>query len=158
MGRRVSFLVTIVILFVACTKVESESVDAGLNSSAAWSVQFSISGGFAGVRQHLEVYQNGRLIAVDEKLDKKVTGELATKDVAEIQKLVKWRTGNLSPLPEKSRGSGCFDCFVYTVVSTLDGKKISKNYTGLNLVAENEKQLVSVLSKVLHDQLGKVKQ
>ncbi|MDX5151287.1 MAG: hypothetical protein R3188_02335 [Acidiferrobacterales bacterium] len=154
-GRRISFLVSITILIIACSKVENGSVDAGLDSVATWSVQLSVSGGFAGVRQQLEVNQNGRVIAVDEKFDKTITSILGSEDFTQIRKLVEWRTSTLSSSPEKLRGADCIDCFIYTLVSTLDGKKVSKQYGGLNLVDEHERQLIRILSKVLHEQLNR---
>lgn len=156
--RGIGLLVSIFIFIVACSRMNNGSgADKGPDSSPTWSVQLSISGGFAGVRQHLEVNQDGRVVAVDEKLGKKVNGKLRPQDLTKIQKLVEWRTATLSSLPEKPRRSGCFDCFVYKVSSTWDGKKIDKQYSGLNLVNDNERQLIQDLSRVLRDQLGSIK-
>ena len=156
-GRSIGFLVSLSILMVACSEVDSGNTSAGLNSSLAWAVQFSVSGGFAGVRQRLEINQDGRVIAVDEKIDKTVIGKLGSQDFKQIQKLVVWRTATLSSSPEKPGGTDCFDCFIYTIESKLDGKKISKIYSGLNFVEENERHMIQVLSRVLREALNKTK-
>jgi len=142
------------ILTVACSRADVGSENQRSASSATWSVEFSVSGGFAGVRQRLEVYQNGRVISVDEKLKKSVTSNLDQQDFAEMQKLVEWRTATLSSSPEKSRDFNCYDCYNYTVVSTLNGKKISRQYGGLSIARNNERKLIQLLSKVLHEQLS----
>jgi len=153
-GPWISVLVSIMILTVACSRSDIGSEEGRSASSATWSVEFSVSGGFAGVRQRLEVYQNGRVISVDEKLKKSVTSNLDQQDFAEMQKLVEWRTATLSSSPEKSRDSNCYDCYNYTVVSTLNGKRISRQYGGLNIARNNERKLIQLLSKVLHEQLS----
>lgn len=153
----ISVLVSIMILTVACSRADVGSEDGRSASSTIWSVEFSVSGGFAGVRQRLEVYQNGRVISVDEKLKKSVTSNLDQQDFAEMQKLVEWRTATLSSSSEKSRNFNCYDCYNYIVVSTLNGKKISRQYGELNFAMNNERKLIQLLSKVLREQLSKGK-
>jgi len=145
------------LLTVACSRADPGSDDGRSALSTTWSVEFSVSGGFAGVRQHLEVYQNGRVTGVDEKLKKSVTGNLDQQDFAEMQKLVEWRTVTLSSAQEKSRDLNCYDCYNYSVVSTLNGRKISRQYGGLNITENNERKLIQLLSKVLREQLSNSK-
>jgi len=152
--RKSSLLVSIILLTFACSKAGIRGTGAGPALSTTWSVQLSVSGGLAGVRKFVEVNQNGRVIAVDEKLDITVSGKLSLQDLWQIQRLVERRNGTRTVEPGASRGSGCFDCFIYTLVSILHGQKISKQYNGLNLENENERQLIQVLSKILDGQLN----
>jgi hypothetical protein len=150
--RGVATLLSAAFLIAACgtTKVQDAAADMGTTTS--WSVRLAVSGGFAGVRQQIEVDQDGRLSLDDEKLKKHVDGQLKPPELKKLASLV--RSSFAAPPAGKSGRSKCFDCFDYTLTLKADGQTIQRRYDNLSIVGSSDYRLVHMLSSTMARQLS----
>jgi hypothetical protein len=150
--RGVATLLSAAFLIAACgtTKVQDAAADTGTTTS--WSVRLAVSGGFAGVRQQIEVDQDGRLSVDDEKRKKHIDGQLKAPDLEKLDTLVK--AALATPPAGKSGRSKCFDCFDYTLTLKADGQTIQRRYDNMSVVGSSDYRLVHMLSSTMARKLS----
>jgi hypothetical protein len=119
----------------------------------SWAVTLHVTGGFAGVRQQLEVDHTGQVKAVDEKLGRTSTGRMKASQLQELGGLV------LSALADNNsstakRKSACADCYSYVLVLTGQGRTITRNYDNLTIIDSGDYGLVHELLSLMRQHLS----
>jgi hypothetical protein len=151
---RLYMLVVLMMAFAACSAgagngpnspsgVTSES---GGNQTTMWRIQFTQSGGFAGMQRELAVTSAGEATAKDLRRNREVKVRLDDGEVTRLRTL-------LAQAPESAAASGlgsqCRDCFEYAVDATVDGQRIAARVVDTQLDASGFRPLVNALVDIL---------
>lgn len=115
-------------------------------------VKFEASGGFAGIRQSLDIRHDGTFVARDEKLKKEVRGLLDTTTLNEL--VTAFRS---SDTKEKINKPGsikrCADCLQYSIRASVDNRDYQVNINSVSAGTSEYDQVVRFLSKTLRESL-----
>jgi hypothetical protein len=85
-----------------------------------WIIDFERTGGFAGRSVSMRLSSSGQLIAIDEDLGTKVTTEVLSEELMEIEQSLM----EACPFPIESPFMICPDCFLYTLTISVNGDQI----------------------------------
>jgi hypothetical protein len=140
----------------ACTLTSTTaSPVAGTNqaSQAApsdWKLEFTRSGGFAGLRQKLWLSSNGELRAVDERKSIEVSRRALLSEVEKAGELM----AKACPFEPKPQAEECRDCFNYNLDVELDGQKYSMQASDSSKPSVDLQALIVFLVSTLEQTLG----
>lgn len=114
-------------------------------SSSAWKLALTQSGGFAGVNLKVTVSSDGRLIAENQKSGTKITKEL---DAATLDRL----SGSVAALVASARRprqpSACADCFLYDLQATSGSRSVHLEADDTTLWASGAQDLIALLVRL----------
>jgi hypothetical protein len=114
-------------------------------SAASWDVSLDQSGGFAGVRFHLEISSDGRLSAENQKTGQRVTQDL---DAATLEKLSGLVSALASSAPQAPQQSNCADCFLYDLRVTSGARSVHVQADDTTLGASGARELIALLMQL----------
>jgi hypothetical protein len=109
-----------------------------------WMLKLTQTGGFAGVKLHVQVSSDGSLTADDQRTGRQVSQTLPPEIVAQIASQV----GPLlqaTPVPARA---GCADCFLYRLEFTSEGKTASLEADDTTLSDSGAADLVKLLQQL----------
>ena len=115
--------------------------------SGDWTLKFTQSGGFAGVKLIAQVSSDGRLTAEDQRSGRSVSQTLPPEAVAQIAAQVPHVMQGTRVRPN----SGCADCFLYRLEFTSGGQTVSLEADDTTLSDSGAAELVKLLQQ-LRDQ------
>lgn len=116
-------------------------------------VEFTLRGGFAGLRQRLAIDDNGWISAQDEKRGKTVRAHLDPARLASIR--AAFMNIDAEAAAVKSlRDTRCRDCFHYTIQATIDGKRYRNGASSTTLSDSPYGDLIKSLSQILRETLS----
>jgi hypothetical protein len=115
----------------------------------------SLSGGFAGLLQHLSVTSRGTLIAVDRKAGRQVEQTLSSEQLRELDALLTRlesapATENPPTMPNR-----CADCIEYQLQITVSDRRYSDRFRSGEKVSPTYGDLASYLSSLLRQALAR---
>ena len=117
-------------------------------------VEYSMSGGFAGIRQSLTIQDTGQIEAHDEKYGKVVRGQLDAARLARLRAtLIKISANSETTSPRL--GTGCTDCYQHTVKATFGDRRFQVYMNSMALQASPNGELVRTLSLILREVLSR---
>jgi hypothetical protein len=140
------------LLASACAPTNAQTTTADDAAAGPWSVALLVTGGFAGVHQHIEIDHNGQVSVDDDKRKKHVDGQLKAPQLKKLESLV--QAALAAPPAGKTGRSKCFDCFNYTLTLKTDGKTIERRYDNMSVVGSSDYRLVHMLSSTMARQLS----
>lgn len=153
-GRAVSLgnflLLPACFAFCACA---AESTAVHGQNTLGGRIEFSMSGGFAGIRQGLTVDDTGQTITNDEKRGLSIRGQLDAVRLAELRTAFKAIDVEDGTMTQRS-GSRCADCFQYTIEATIGGRhhRAAMNSTSIHKSPYGD--IVKILSQILREMLS----
>lgn len=151
LSEKVSLIVLLACcMFGACKAVETV---APLQTTPGGQVEFSVSGGFAGIRQSLTVDGTGLIVARDDKRGKVVRGQLDPARLAEIW-AVFMKINPEAGATTQRLDARCKDCFQYTIMSTAGGRRHRASVSSAALSASPYGEVVKSLSQILRETLS----
>ncbi|MGD8634422.1 MAG: hypothetical protein PVF85_12680 [Anaerolineales bacterium] len=107
-----------------------------------WSLNFSYSGGFAGLDRALTLNADGRATAVDRRGDVESSGENTAGELEQLEASLL----EVCPQTSTTRSKPCPDCFTYSLsLSTSQGRPIDVRLSDGD---EIEPELLSLLSQL----------
>lgn len=109
-----------------------------------WSVKMTLSGGFAGVMQSIEVDANGNYTVKDERSASVNQGKLPAEELSKLEELV----AALEITAPQSR-STCADCFLYAIEVQSNGKKMIVNADDMTLEETGIEPLAQFLRELM---------
>ncbi len=121
-------------------------LDSACDVPAQWSIQFSRSGGFAGVDKSLALDSGGNLTVQSERPAVNVRKTISGDQVNTISGLL----AGACPFEMKPNEMGCSDCFLYTLNVQMDGQTYRMLATDVTLT-EDVHPLITALSQILQD-------
>ncbi len=137
MSRKI-FLIVTALLLASC---------ASSAPAIEWTtIKMSQSGGFIGLSRSIEISADGKYIAVDNRANKTVNGELSADELFALNKLV---AGYKSANVMKPENTGCADCFVYDLQIQGSGKNISAQLNDVTLPKSGMEALVNFLRETI---------
>lgn len=99
------------------------------SSPAEWKIDFTRSGGIAGLSQLVAISSNGSVIVQD--LQKEEIHE-STISPSEVKKIAAMLV-QACPFEVKRSNNGCADCFEYTLKVFMDGRRYSWESNDINI-------------------------
>lgn len=137
------------VFLTACSapNTATPSVPASMGQEASWSVQFSMSGGFAGLQRSVELSSTGQMTVIDRKEGRQVTVQIPE---AEMEAISSWVL-QAQPVPPPARLPACRDCFEYEVTIHRGGEALSFWYDDATLEGAELAPLINTLAR-LQDQ------
>ena len=115
-----------------------------------WTIEFVVSGGFAGIEHRLEIDSTGAYQAQDAQTGTKVEGSLP----AETMALLEAQLPALCGVGEAGRPPACADCFQYALEVTSGGATYSIVLNDVSLSQSTAAPLVGTLLQILNEALG----
>lgn len=148
----VIFLIIPLIVSVSCASAKANSSPLA-EKQKKWVIEYTISGGFAGIRRQLAINSSGHLTASDQKLRKNIEQQISQKQLAEIVNILVQYNFSLSNDNISKLSNRCADCFVYTLNLTADGSKGKITVNDLSLKDSKYIALINLLSTMLEQAL-----
>jgi hypothetical protein len=102
----------------------------------------TLSGGIAGLKRSIHVSADGSYVAIDERIGKQVTGDLAEDELSELESLLSTLQVSAPDNP-----SVCADCFEYEVEIETGGRKMIVKADDLTLGDSGAGSLVQFLQE-----------
>lgn len=136
-------------LLVACKTVESVTPP---RVTLGGQVRFSLSGGFAGIRQHLTIDDTGRIQVRDERRGKTVHGQLDPARLAAIRAAFMNIDPEAGPV-KTPMDTRCRDCLYCSIQATVDGRH-HRASAATTFSHSPYGELAASLSRILHETLG----
>ncbi len=147
------YFIILSIMPASCTTAGTNSSQKAEGKKLSWTIEYSISGGFAGIRRQLIINSSGHLTAKDQKLKKDVGQQISQKQLAEIINILEQLNYSLD-MENASKLSGrCADCFIYTLSITADDRKEKITLNDLSLQGSKHSELIRLLSTMLDQAL-----
>jgi hypothetical protein len=115
-----------------------------------WMIKLTQSGGFMGLSRSIEISSGGKFTIMDEKINKKVTGEFPADELSAINKLV---SSSKYIAPAKSDGMSCADCFIYDLEIQGNGEKFTAQLNDISLPNSGLESLVTHLRGLIETNL-----
>jgi hypothetical protein len=118
-------------------------------------IEFSVGGGFAGVRQGLTIDDAGVIDAHDEKRGTTVRAQLAPERLAAIRAAFQ----KIEPDAAVAHppGARCADCFRYSIRATVGGRSHAVAVSSVTVQASHYGEIVSALAQILRETLSRTK-
>lgn len=147
--------VGLVVLLACCTLGACKTVETvtPLQATLSGQVEFSVSGGFAGIRQSLTVDSTGLIVARDDRRGKVARGQLDPARLAEIWEVLMSVNAEAGATTQRL-DARCVDCFQYTIMSTTGGRRHRANVSSTALSASPYGEVVKSLSQILRDTIS----
>jgi hypothetical protein len=111
-------------------------------SGGEWTIHMTHSGGIMGLSRLIEISSDGKFTVMDERAEKKITGELSVDELSKINEQVmsfKYIRAN------KPDGGGCADCFIYDLEIQRNGEEYAVQLNDISLPNSGLAPLVSYL-------------
>lgn len=99
------------------TPMPTQSLDCQLPKE--WKIDFSLSGGFAGLSRSLSISSNGSAVAQDLRTGKRNVSVISQDDLNNIAGML----AEACPFERKQMDGGCADCFEYKLNIFMDSKQ-----------------------------------
>lgn len=154
-GKFVTFILIISIISFACTSPaanSSISTERDNEKSRAWMIEYSISGGFAGINRQLALSSSGLMTVTNEKIKKHIEYKASPEQLTEITNILEqldFSANDKSP----SILSKCADCFRYSLSIKKDDKKGGVVLDDISLQGSKYIQLIRLLSSLMDEAL-----
>lgn len=154
-GKFVTFIFMLSMISFACTSPaanNSISTERDNETSRTWMIEYSISGGFAGINRQLALSSNGLMTVTDEKIKKHIEHKVSQEQLKEISNILEqldFSAHDKSP----SILSKCADCFRYSLSIKKDDKKGGIVLDDLSLQGSKYIQLIRLLSSLMDESL-----
>ena len=138
------------IFFVTCSVPSSPSplvyatATIEPKTSKGWQIKFTMSGGFAGLRRSIELFNSGQMIATDQKTNKQINVQVPE---AEMEKISFWVIHAQPALPVPRR-SNCKDCFEYEMTIYREGGEILSFW--FNDITLEKNELAPLINTLAH--------
>ena len=146
------FFAILFIMPVYCTAAGTSNSPSA-EKQKKWVIEYTISGGFAGIRRQLTINSSGHLTATDQKLRKNIEQQISQKQLAEIVNILVQYNFSLRNDSISKLSNRCADCFVYTLNLTEDGSKGKITVNDLSLKDSKYIALINLLSTMLDQAL-----
>jgi len=149
MQPRLAFIVACCVLGACKTVDFAASAQATLGGQ----VEFYLSGGFAGIRQSLEIDDSGTIVVQDKKRGNIVRGQLESVRLADLRAAfmkIDVEPGSTS----RQLGTRCADCYQYTINATVGGKHHHVAVNSAVLQTSPYGEIVQSLAQILHETLS----
>lgn len=118
-------------------------------SSPAWTLNFSLKGGFAGFDRALTVNSSGQATVTDVRTGKTAEVKLSAEQLSQLQQLAAKAVFQPSAEP-----GVCADCFVYTLeIDSGTGIPFTAQVDDTNLEASGLAPLIDFLRSVMDNAL-----
>ncbi len=114
-----------------------------------WTVGLSVTGGFAGVDQHLDLDQTGAYTAADLRQDRNVEGFLPPETVADVAELLP----TVCDATGSERLPPCADCFTYSLEVLLNQSRYSFVANDVSLSESPAAELTGLMNQLLSSAL-----
>ncbi len=138
-------ILALAVFLAACSPRSSFSTPQPLPSPGAnWSVQLTQSGGFIGVHLTVQVTNDGRLTAEDQRAGRTVTQDLPPGAMANLRHLY---SGLTVPTPGPVQ-SACADCFLYDLRLTSDGQTLQFHADDTTLASSGAAEMIAYLQQL----------
>ena len=127
----------------------------GKQDSGSWTIEYEVSGGFAGIRRQLNLSGNGRIIASDLKRKRRVEQQAPPEQLVKIAEALSKIDLSRLPATGPKLSNRCADCFQHalTVANADQHYKLYVDDTTLKDPACAE--LIGLLSSLLNQALVK---
>ena len=151
MQRMMLFLLLAVLLSACGARITTPGGDilSAPPVSADWTIQFSYSGGIAGMNRKLEINSSGQGTVTDERTGKTAKIQLTTGQLSQLRKFA-----TESVYQPATKPSACADCFVYTIqIESGSGKPFAAQVDDVNLESSGLASLVEFMRSVTDNAL-----
>jgi hypothetical protein len=134
--------------------VPSGAADAPAGTAAAqrtvaWEIEYTRSGGFAGIRQRLQVSSSGTLTAADLNRNISIEQRASSDQLSGIAGMLeKMDAGGMTERAPAIRNV-CRDCFQHALTVVIDGREYTQRLDDLSLPGSPAAPLIGVLSSLL---------
>lgn len=154
-----SLLLLTLVALTACSLGEpaaSRGQDDNLVAASvrSWTVDYTLSGGFAGLMQRLSVTSGGKLVAVDNRSGRQVEKTLAHPLLQELDALLLQLESAPAAQSRPAIASRCADCIEYRLQAAINGEPYGYTARSGESMPPANAQLNSYLSSLLRQTLA----
>lgn len=119
------------------------------NGNEPWEIHLATSGGFAGVRQSLELNSSGSGTVRDDKADKRVPFQVSQAQLDELTALVNDSLNSSHSVESNT----CIDCFQYDLSVAKGDRSLKLTVNDFNLEKSGLHALIHTLTVLQNDLL-----
>jgi hypothetical protein len=109
-----------------------------------WQIEFTFSGGIAGLRRIVELSDTGQLTVTDQKINRRVAAHVSETELSEIATLV----ANAQSVTPSGRLPNCRDCFEYGLGISMDGQRFLFKVNDMSLTESGLESLIKALVRL----------
>ena len=125
----------------------------GKQHSEYWTINYEVSGGFAGIRRQLNVSNDGSFVASDLKRKRRVEQQASPEQIVKIADALSKIDFAQLPAMEPKLSSRCADCFHHKLTVTKDDQPHKLNFDDTTLKDPACAALIGLLSTMLNQAL-----
>lgn len=118
-----------------------------------WVIEYSISGGFAGIYHQLTLSKEGHLSATDQKTKKHVELQASKDQLAKITGILEQINFSVDANAPSKLSGRCADCFQYSLTLTANSRKGAVMLNDLSLNDSKYAALIRLLSTMMNQAL-----
>jgi hypothetical protein len=127
----------------------------GKQHSEYWTIDYAVSGGFAGIRRLLNLSGNGRIVASDLKRKRRVEQQASSEQLVKIADALSMIDFSRLQATGPKLSSRCADCFQHELTVVKDGQHHKLYFDDTTLKDPACAELISLLSSILNQALVK---
>ncbi len=149
--------------FIILSITPASCASAGTNSSLStehhaekpksWIIEYTISGGFAGIHRHLTLNSSSQLTATDKKFKKLTEQQISQEQLMEIANILEQLNFSINEKNASRLGGKCADCFQYSLTLTANSRKGAIILNDLSLNDSKYAALIRLLSTMMDQAL-----
>jgi hypothetical protein len=109
-----------------------------------WKLKLTQSGGFAGVNLTVEIDSHGQLTATDKRTGRTVSQSLPADTMRRLSQLY----SQVSLTTPRGPGSGCADCFIYSLELSSGGRPMQIQLDDTTLAGSGMADLIQQLQQL----------
>ena len=158
-------LTPLFISFIILSITPASCTSAGTNSSPSteriaekpksWVIEYSVSGGFAGIHHQLTLSKDGRLTVTNQKTMKHVELQASQEQLAKITGILEQLNFSVDTKTPSKLSGHCADCFQYSLTLTANSRKGAIILNDLSLNDSKYAVLIRLLSTMMDQALKK---
>jgi len=127
----------------------------GKQHSGSWTIEYEVSGGFAGIRRHLKLSSDGRLSVTDLKQKKHIEQQASSEQLAEIANLLTKIDFSRAPGTRPLFSNRCADCFQHVLTTVVKGQRNTLAFDDITLKDSESAPLTRLLVSMINQALVK---
>lgn len=139
--------ILLALIISACAEMQPEQPTQSIEcqSPIEWKIDFSLSGGFAGVSQSLSISSDGSMIKQDLRKGERFESTLSSEELGKIAGML----AQACPFEGIRMNNRCADCFEYKLNVIMNSKRYSLETNEIS-VPDNLSSLIEYLGSFVN--------
>jgi hypothetical protein len=145
----ISFIILSIIPAACGASASKSDKEEYLKKTKSWTIEYTVSGGFAGIHRQLTLNSSGKLTAADKKFKKHAEQQISKEQLMEIANILEQLDFLVNEKEASRLGGKCADCFQHKLILIVNGHKNIAEMDDISLRDSKYTVLIKLLSQML---------